>query len=269
MKTLVVTAMYDLYQDPEFKSSPETSGWSNRWLSIEFRLKHLEILLSCDIDIVLFTQRELIDLINIKNPRLKIIPLELDEITTYKKVIDHGDLILPHHRNATKDKIEYFALMNSKTDLMRLAHDLHPTYDHYAWIDGSIFKLFKNTDLAQHLIVEIANKALPDNIISPRGDRSPLYALDAIWIEQVLWRFLGSILIIPSHMLIEFCDACDQTLYRLMQRNRITWEINIWARVESLYMRPFVAYRADHNESILRLPSAIDPREYGEPNVIK
>jgi hypothetical protein len=269
MSTLLVTAMYDLYQDPEFKISPETAGWSNRWLSIEFRMRHLEKLLDSDAEILLFVQPDIAPFVNNQNPKIRVISLDLEELITYNQVLSKKDLILPYHRNMIKDKIEYFGLMNSKTDFMIKAKDLYPDFDHYAWIDGSIFKLFKDSQTIQQFVADIANRHLPDNIISPRGDQLPLYALDAIWIEQVLWRSLGSVLIVPSHMLREFQQTCDLLLKKLMDRGRITWEINVWAKAESLYMRPFVTYRASHDESLLKLPAEINPREYGEPNVIK
>lgn len=268
MTAIFVTAIYDLYSDAEFKSSPETLGWSKSWLSIEFRLKHLENLLSCDVDMIVFVQPELASLIRYQSTKVRLVPFGLDRLTTYNKVMSQTDLILPYYRNVVKDKQEYFALMNSKTDFMCMAMEHCPDFDHYIWIDGSIFKLFKDVEKSKQLVKTISGGHLPDNIVSPRGSQAATYALDSIWIEQVAWRFLGSILVVPHDMVGPFSVACNRILEKLMQQGRITWEINVWASVESRYMRPFVTYNASHDESLLMFPLQIDPRENGDTNVI-
>lgn len=267
MTTLFVTAMYDLYNDPRLKKLPDTENWSESWLHIEFRLKHLENLLDCDVDIMLFVQPTIIPFIKSKNSRIKIVPINLTDLTTYNK-ISSRNLILPKHRNATKDKLEYFSLMNAKIDFMVKAKQYCPDYTHYIWIDGSIFKLFKNVENCQKMITDISKRSLPQNIISPVGDCLPLYPIDPIQIDSVLWRFLGSIFVFPNTTIETFHDLSDFIIDKLISQHRITWEINIWAIVETFYKRSFITYRSNHNDSILFLPSNIDSKEYGELNAI-
>ena len=267
MSVLFVTAMYDLYNEVNSKTLPDTEKWSESWLKIDFRLKHLEKLLGCDVDILLFVQPSILPFIKIQHKRLMIVPLGLDNSKTYTKIISK-QLTLPKNRNVVKDKLEYFALMNAKLDFMVLAKKYYPEFDHYAWIDGSIFKLFKNTSKSQTLIKSISNKKLPLNIISPFGDKSPLYPIDPINVDMIFWRFLGSIFIMPAATIDPFYKISENVIDKLILENKITWEINIWAIVETHYKRPFITYRSNHDDSILFLPNNIDSKEYGELNDI-
>lgn len=267
MSTLFVTAMYDLYNEFNSKNLPDTDRWSESWLKIEFRLKHLEKLLDSDVDILLFVQPSIIPFIKSRNPKLKLVPLELNNLKTYTQIVNKNP-ILPKHRNVVKDKLEYFALMNTKIDFVVLAKQNCPDFDHYVWVDGSIFKLFKNIDSSQKLIASISNRKLPLNIMSPCGDKPPLYPIDPVNVDMILWRFLGSIFIMPAQTIELFYDISENIINKLISENRITWEINIWAIIETFYKRPFLTYRSNHDDSILFLPNNIDSKEYGELNDI-
>jgi hypothetical protein len=239
MRTLVVTAMYDVYQGT--LSS----------LSIDARMKHLDTLLGCDVDIVLFIQPELQSSVKSTNPRLSVVPLPLSAAPTYSLIMSKADLSLPSSRNEEKDKLFYLALINSKIDFMAMAKRILPHFSHYVWIDGSIFKVFKDTETAKKRISSLSSAVLPPNIMFACGLYPPLSKGEDIWVDRVQWRFLGGVLSLPSDMLWEFVDKCRAVVADLIREKRMTWEVNVWAKVESLFDRKLEAYQADHDDSIL------------------
>lgn len=251
MSTLFVTAMYNLYPDEALISLNHTEKWSERWLAIDFRLEHFRSLLDSNIELVVYTSPTLIPLIGTVPDSVRLIPLEIEEIPAYQHIMSRPELELPGARNPSKDKLEYFALMNSKMDLVYNASKLLPEYDHYAWIDASIFKLVKNTREAQSSLHRLSQLQLPDKIISGTGVNYCMYPLDPLITNSAHWRFLGSTLVVPKESINPFYGQCLRMLNYCIKNKLITWEINIWARIESLEPDLFLMYQADHNDSII------------------
>lgn len=252
-KTLYVSCLYDLYNFSETEQIQETETWSVSWLTRNFRYKQLEWLFSCDIDLLLFVQEDLVQFLPSATGKIRVIPYKLDDIVTYRRIVNSGS-VLPNDREPTKDTISYFALMNSKLDFIKIARTWYPS-ERYTWIDASIFKLFKNKEAARTMINYQALSETTDLITSPSGSD----IIQELVIEKPNWRFLGSIITIPDNKLEEFYDACQYVLVDIMQNGRIVWEVNIWAEVERRRPDLFWTYANSymHDETMLQKPYKI------------
>lgn len=251
MSQLFVSALYNLYEDLPCDDLPDTEKWSEKWLSLQFRLDQLTKLLQCDVDLCLFLQPNLLKHLPPLGPRVRLVVMNLTDLPIYKEIVAHSDISLPADRNVVKDKIEYFALMNTKIDFVYYAHALLPEFDHYTWIDGSIFKLIADADKAIADIGIIATKTMPNKIIYPCGERIRAYPMDPIRMDTIYWRFLGSIIIFPNDIVVPFKDESTKILAKCYNEGRLTWEVNIWSYIESHYEEEFIAYKADHDDSMI------------------
>ena len=257
MSLLLVTALYDLYHGRGFETRPQTINWSESWLSLDFRIRQIQDLAECNVDMIVFVDPEIASLLPQFSNGCKVVPCPLDRIQTYSGVMMQSDLIsLPATRNEPKDTLEYLALMNSKLDFIKLAMEIRREFTHYAWIDAGIFKHIADKDAGKKMINGWRNIAFPDRIVTPCGLFSPLPADVVFPVNSVYWRFLGSILVIPCRMVETFSELCRTSMWRIIQETRIiTWEINTWAYLESCNPEMFLPYLADHDGSIVNIPT--------------
>ena len=257
MSLLLVTALYDLYHGRGFETRPRTSNWSESWLSLDFRIRQIQDLAECDVDMVVFVDPEIASLLPRFPDGCKVIPCPLDEIKTYSAVMMQSVMIaLPATRNETKDTLGYLALMNSKLDFIELAKEINTGFTHYAWVDAGIFKHIADKNAGKMMINGWKNISFPDEIVTPCGLYPPLPADAGFPVNAVYWRFLGSILVIPCKMIKEFSDRCHRAMWRIIQETHvITWEINTWAYLESCDPKLFCPYLADHDGSIVNIPT--------------
>jgi len=257
MSLLLVTALYDLYQGMGFESSPPTSSWSESWLSLDFRIKQIQDLAECNVDMVVFVDPKIEPLLPKFYDGCTIIPYPLDKVRTYSSVIRQSDVLaLPAMRNETKDTLEYLALMNSKLDFVELAMELRDGFTHYAWVDAGIFKHIHDKGAGKNMINGWKSIDFPNSIVTPCGLFPPLPSDVCFPIDSVYWRFLGSVLVIPSEMVPIFSSRCHNAMWCIMQEaGTITWEINTWAYLESRNPDMFSPYLADHDGSIVNIPT--------------
>jgi hypothetical protein len=252
-KTLYVSCLYDLYNLGESDELKETENWSVSWLTRSFRYKQIEWLFSCDINLLLFVQEDLLGSLPRPTGNVRIIPYKLNDIDTYWTMMN-SNLPLPAIRELTKDTMSYFALMNSKLDFIKIAKTWYPS-DRYTWIDASIFKLFKNKDNARTMINYQSLSETSNLITSPSGSDK----IQELVIDRPNWRFLGSIITIPDDKFDMFYDKSHGILVDEIAQGRIMWEVNIWAEVERRYPELFWIYANSymHDETMLQKPYKI------------
>lgn len=247
-----VSCLYDLYQVP-VGPDPDLTR-----LSLTTRLKNLQWLIETDIPLLLFVDPALAEHVSHVPANVQVILLPLDQLPTYKKIMNQT-LTLPVNRNIKKDRQEYFALMNSKLDFIRIAGNISPA-DNYIWIDCAIFKLYEHKDQAQALLRMWNQMPESDTIISPAGWQ-PVH--QSLITDSPNWRFLGSIMSIPERQFDKFLECCQNVLNDHMQQNCVTWEINYWAQVEQLHPDWFTMYFGNgsnfgnHDITMLQRPDLI------------
>ena len=252
MSMCFVTAMYDLYPEVSAQASVRAASPVP---GLAFRLRHLERLLACDIDLVLFVSSTVRAQLPTVSARIRVIELALTDIAVYRRVMAAADAIqLPAGRNVAKDTLSYLAFGNCKTELVERAIALAPGHTHYAWIDGGILKVAADVEIASRSLEAMSRCDGSDRIVAPMGAYPPLRS-EAPWIVDVpYWRFLGGLWIAPWQRMMSFRGAVDQCLTDLLAARRITWEVNVYAVIERLQPDLFCGFLADHDQSMLQIP---------------
>jgi hypothetical protein len=243
MSLTFITAFIDL-EDDKTKNK-----------SIETRFSHFSTLSSSGISLVVFLSRSHMDKA-IQAPHIRYIPIDLCDLLTYKESMEEP-LKLPINRTSHKDTLEYMILINSKIEFIQKAIDLnHFQSTHFAWIDFSIFHVIKDVGSSLSYLRMLSNSKFADRFITAAGcwdlgvGRSYIH-------DAINWRYCGGFFLGDIESLQEF-----YRLYRiyfpkyLKETKTMLWEVNIWHKME-LDGWKCVWYKADHNDSILRIPSSL------------
>lgn len=158
-------------------------------------------------------------------------------------------LELPNNRNLEKDTKEFLILMNSKPYFLAKAKE-YTTSDTLVWIDFGILKITNDLD---HFKRNFSQLKKYNKILIPGGIFSKNILDENKLMEGIFWRFLGGIIICPRELVDDFCIKTFMEVLKLLNKNKITWEVNIWANIE--YENPDMIhyYRADHNKSMFGL----------------
>jgi hypothetical protein len=74
--------------------------------------------------------------------------------------------------------------------------------------------------------------------------------------SKVLWRFCGGFFIGDDESILEFNDAYQKYYYEFLnEKRRLVWEVNFWAWLEKNKYIISESYLANHNDSIIEIPS--------------
>ena len=169
--------------------------------------------------------------------------LSLEETRTWSDIatIQHR---LPASRTEYHDTERFLALMNAKTELVARA----AKRGHYAWFDFGIFHVIRRHDEAVERLRMMSQSTLRDGFWIPgcwdRGMPS---------FDSVHWRFCGGFFIGDRNAVLDFDKRMSESFPRYLQEGILTWEVNVWARLEAEGWSP-TWYGANHDDSILRIP---------------
>jgi hypothetical protein len=151
--------------------------------------------------------------------------------------------------NPAKNTLAYHTVQHEKVSFLCRAAACFPNYDAYVWVDRGIFSL---PGITAAVIDDFMARIRPDALAIPGcwtldTARAGAPDLDC----DISWRFCGSVLVCPRSLL----PALDATIRAVatihaMRRNKITWEVNTWARLEQENILPIRWYQADHNETM-------------------
>lgn len=232
---IFVTSLFDIYQNTN---------------KIDFYINHFLKLVQSGIEIICFCDRtyqtklKAIEL----PPNLTIIVQELSELPIYKLCITSN--ALPNTKNLQKDSLSFFGLMNAKVDFLKIVAIQYPQRT-IVWIDAGLLKVIKNEKLCLQQLKRI--QCIPNKIISPGCWNYQ----SNVPIHNVCWRFAGGLIIASANIIPNFHFQVEHTLKNIIQTQKcITWEVNIWAIIETYYPELFQWYYADHNDSmILNIPN--------------
>jgi len=188
--------------------------------------------------------------------------IELQELDTYHDVnsIDYG---MPEVRTDYHDTKNFMILMNSKIELVHRALSSGPhralssssnePSSHYAWIDFSICHVFKDIDTTGRYIKMLGSSALNNGLYMPgcweRSENGPSFS-------SVCWRFCGGFFIGDITSIEKFYVSHRSLFKTLVALKGLSWEVNLWAWLEYISHLSCIWFKADHNDSIVRLPSS-------------
>jgi len=178
------------------------------------------------------------------------LPIESIQLPrTELKAFQQSEATLPEYRNKEKDTLEFLQLMNAKPEFIMRARQLKPA-SVYVWFDFGILKIIKDKNLFINsmkyinLISEESKIVFPGCITKESINYSTLFICP-------IWRFCGGILIVCSSAVEKFHNYHLEELEKCVNTSSLTWEVNLWAVIESKYPDLFKWYHADHNDTII------------------
>lgn len=183
------------------------------------------------------------------SPTLHIEYIELADLQTYKDLsgVFYG---LPMDRTPHHDTERFMFLMNSKAEMVARAAAAGSS-SHYAWIDFSIFHVFREPQESTRYLQLLAKSWLPSTCFYmpgcwPKGDRG---------FGSVAWRFCGGFFLGDRATLLGFAQVYRERFRGLVEKHQcLSWEVNVWAHFEDAGLIQPTWFKADHNDSIIRAP---------------
>lgn len=254
MKSITfVSAFLDLDEDRSDKSLK----------SVDNYFEHFSRLASTGISICLFMSKKYMekikDICDI-NPNIYLVssPYEIYDTWTYKTTKLFPDIKLPEIRSSIKDTYNYLISQNSKFEFMEKAIQINPfNASHFSWIDFGICHII-NSQKTLDKLYSFSESSLKDKIFAIPGcwDKN----LSDNFINEIFirpyWRFCGGFFVGDKDSILDFVN-CYRTYYTkfLQDKKILAWEVNIWTWMEyNNYLKPEF-YEANHNDSMLLIPS--------------
>ena len=180
--------------------------------------------------------------------------LRLEDTWTSGIVKNTANLRLPVVRTAGHDTADFFTLMNSKLEFVKKAMDVTDG-THYAWVDFRISHVFKDDDTSLSYLSMLGRSALAPQFMATPGCWAPGVYYERIHIH-VSWRFCGGFIMGDRGSLDALWELHLAHYPRFLETLRMhLWEVNYWAWLEHETGWNSGWYAADHDDSIIRIPS--------------
>lgn len=170
--------------------------------------------------------------------------LELEDTWTYSECVKHRDR-MPAHRTTTKDTFEFLTLMNAKVEFVEEVARASGAA-HLAWIDFNVWHVVQDADVVQTRLRSISRV---DGVYVPG-----CWPAAAVAWDRIGWRFCGGFFVGDRAALLAFAAQYRASLRRYLDADGMTWEVNVWARLEQEGWTPRW-YKADHNDSLFAVPT--------------
>lgn len=210
------------------------------------------------------------------NVKITLFSVE-EESWIYRESAPYKDR-LPLTRNWIKDTFEHLVWTHLKIEfLQRAIENVEGTF---AWIDPHICHLFSEpvnvVNYLNYLSMQKFAKdpflALPGcwdskEISDQRADtRGATFGCSLpVDFNTTCWRFCGTFMLGDAASISSL-----HTLYKqfyptlLKERNMITWDINVWAHLESIGVFNPKWYKANHDASIVAIPTSLYSQNLSE-----
>lgn len=175
----------------------------------------------------------------------------LDKCWAYKFLEENPNL-MPSDIDPPKDRYaepKHAAISNiillQRYEWMRLAKELHPDIDVFAWIEYTVFKQRNVTEQVITNFLDTLEAICYDAI-----------SLPGIWDKKIInddfahWRFAGSVWVCPKQYIDKVAEAVKTVAtLRTKFTGKISWDMSTMAYVELLDILPIRWYYGDHNNS--------------------
>jgi glycosyltransferase involved in cell wall biosynthesis len=219
--------------------------------SIEGFIADFTPFLKSSLHIYVFTDQESLTL-SATNVTVHYLPAHTSGIAAFQQTAP----ILPEHRNPTKDTLEFLQLMNAKPEFLKRAAELVSVKaKQYVWFDFGILKISKSPDTFIQRLGRAAEAVeyTPGKVIIPGCISRERMNVPQLF-SSPIWRFCGGIVIVPAALVETFHTYQLEQLKKCVERNVLTWEVNLWATIEQAHPELFHWYSADHNDTIVEFP---------------
>ena len=195
-----------------------------------------------------------------KYPNVVLRDVDYSKSWTYKVcTLYKGNL--PASRNMVKDSFLFLCLMNMKIEFMVNAVNENPfDTQHFAWIDFNLTHIFKQKVATSAYMKFLTTCKWAPKFIANPGCWEKGQGMESI-VDNINWRFCGGFMIGDGQSFLELFDLYLEHFTIFMHRYRhITWEVNFWAWLEVNAGWEIVWFKADHDDSIVRIPSHLFSR---------
>ena len=196
--------------------------------------------LNTNLKIVFFTDFEELSLGNVEQ-----INLPRSELVSFQQESAN----LPEYRNKEKDTLEFLQLMNAKPEFLHRAKK-HIEAKTYVWFDFGILKIIKNKENFINSMALLDQASVEGKVVIPGCINKDLINFNNLFVYPI-WRFCGGLLIVSSTVVDKFHELHLAILESCRNAGSLTWEVNLWAKIEADNPDIFHWYKADHNDSIM------------------
>ena len=195
-----------------------------------------------------------------KYPNIVLRDVDYSKSWTYKVCsLYKGNL--PASRNMVKDTFLFLCLMNMKIEFVVNAVNENPfDTQHFAWIDFNLSHIFKRKEATSNYMKFLTTCKWKPRFIANPGCWEKGQGMESI-VDNINWRFCGGFMIGDGQSFLDLFDLYLEHFTVFMHRYRhITWEVNFWAWLEVNAGWEIVWFKADHDDSIVRIPSHLFSR---------
>ncbi len=248
MKVTFVTSFIDAYNKNVVQGK-----------TLDWRFDHFEKIAKLNLNIYLFITQNLYDIYYerlLQYPNVYVSVFKMEDLWIYNTIMNQKDNInLPENRTIQKDTIEYITLMNLKIEFVKKVVDKNPFHTSYfAWIDFNINHVFKDYENTYNYLKNFQNNLTGHFLFLPGCWNK--YESPHIILYQIHWRFCGGYFIGDRDSIINFYNQYYNYLPEFLnQYKKIVWEVNFWTWLENEKNMHFDWFAADHDDSIVKIPS--------------
>ena len=229
--------------------------------NVPWRLEQFEYIAALGVNICVYgdevTSPFLVECIE-KYPNVKLMEMEVSykETPIYKMCLD-PELTLPERRYPAKDTVEYMALMNAKIEFVNDAAVKNPFGSRvFSWMDFSMAYIFGNKADSLPYLKQLTEKPFIERFFAVPGCWEPIPPdnCSAI-VNNIHWRFCGTFFIGDIESMKKFHEIYREKFpVFLHEQQKLVWEVNIWAWLESNSDWNGKWYASDHNDRIMHMP---------------
>ena len=201
--------------------------------------------------IILFLDHNLeykLDELN-KFSNLTVILIKWEDLPINKKISKIENIIIPNNNNSSKDNCKFLILMNSKVYLLKEAKK-HIISDLLVWIDFGCLKITNDLVHFRKNFAKLQEEKKINKILIPGGFECKAYLDNFFLMNCIFWRFLGGIIICPYDLIDKFDEENNKLVFELLDKNIITYEVNIFCNIEFMNENLIHYYKADHNKGM-------------------
>lgn len=230
--------------------------------SLEWRINYFRDILSTGIQICIYISPEyeiLIKELLEEYKNLKIMKvLDIKDTWCYKTYKSIEGVEMPEVRHNEKDVPEYNILMNSKIEYVYDTIIQNPfNTTHFSWIDFNISHIFKDRPKILNYLRVLSQRTFVPSFLTIPGCWSKLNKDNVCSIiNNISWRFCGGFFMGDKQSLINFYNLyMEHFPVFLNEYKKNVWEVNFWAYLECFKSWNPTWFHADHNDSIIQIPT--------------
>jgi hypothetical protein len=184
--------------------------------------------------------------------------IEKSELWVFKQ-LKQNPYTLPEYRNLEKDTEDHLSISLSKIELVDRVIEHNPWKTrHFAYIDFNITYLFSDKHKTYEYIHQFASRIFSEKMLTFPVCSMPVYIENIDGLANAInWRFCGGFFAGDAESLQKlWIDYQGYLVEYLDGYQKLIWDVNLWAWIETIKRWKPIVYSANHNDSIVTAISA-------------